>query len=777
MPFARIRRWASGIQGQLVLGILAVVVVITLLNGLVSSYLHAHFFSESLDADTRQRIVSLARFAAELLEVGQDERTLAPLAAQLDSPAVRAIGLYEPTGQPLLFQSAVEGDAPAQPPTADTDAGVVRRTLVTSDDVRVWRYFAPVRTADDGPLLAVLQLDLSLAILTGARDRSLAVNALMLVVILAAGLAVSLLAARRIAGPIRQLARHAEAVSVTIPTTPVPATGAREIRALARALNRMLRNLRLSMARLRESEARYRGLFDRMPDVALELDAQGRVLAVNAAVAHLGHRPEALVGQSVGLLVAESDVPQVLEAVSNAVKTGALTTTSMRLRCQAPELRFGELRAALRERGKADSADEVGGEGPRLVAILRDVTERKRADDEVAHAQRVLSIHTLASGISHEFNNVMATIIGTGALLATRPDLPEEVERELKRIVDTARRGAALSSQVLTYARRTSEQKSSCDLEPVIRDTMDLLSRTLDKRIEILVRSPSVLPRVKGDPTRLQQVLLNLGINAGDAMPGGGTLTIETKPLAIARKADADRWGVERGDYVHIDVRDTGHGMDDAVLRRIFEPYFTTKQAGAGTGLGLSVVYGTIRGVGGGIDVESRPGAGTVFHLLLPVAEAGSSRVEVAAPRRRPSRERLAAVTGRSILVVEDEPDLRELARRVLERRGYRVYAAADGFEAEAIVRERGATLDLVLLDVNLPRRDGVATFDTMRALRADLRVVIVSAGGVTDQRISDLLRRGALTLLRKPYEFEELEEVVVQALSDELDASKQASA
>jgi PAS domain S-box-containing protein len=774
MPWPRLTGWISGIQGQLVLGLLSVVLLITLLDTLASTWLHRRFFAEALDGEARARIGQLATTTAAVL--ADDDGNAPALAAILtpaaDDPAVRGIGLFGPDGEPLFFRSSIPNRSLTAAPPAEARTDVVRHAVVAPNGEDLWVYHAPVRRTGAAPAapgapLGVLQVEVSLAPLDDALDRSVWLHALMLLVIVPAGVALSLLCARRIAAPVRALANHAEAVSISIASAPVPATGAREIQALAGAINHMLRTLRSSMARLRQSEARYRGLFDRMPDVALELDAEGRVLAVNEAVGQLGVRPAELVGQSLGRLVAESDVPLALSAVKQALETRTLTTTAVRLRCPAPELRFGELRAALHQDGGAP-ADGGQNAGPRLVAILRDVTESRRASDEVAHAQRVLSIHTLASGISHEFNNVMAMIIGTGSLLTTRPDLPAEVEREVKRIVETARRGAALSSQVLSYARRTGEQQAAADLDAVIRDTMDLLSRTLDKRIEILVRSPSALPRVKGDPTRLQQVLLNLGINAGEAMPGGGTLAIEAKPLTIHRKVDADRWGVERGSYVQIEVRDTGHGMDEAVLRRVFEPYYTTKQPGAGTGLGLAVVYGAVRGLGGGIYVDSHPNEGAAFHLLLPVAGPPAARGQegAAAPRRRPSRDRLAPVSGRTLLVVEDEPDLRELARRVLERRGYTIFEAADGFEAEAVLREHAAEIDLVLLDVNLPRRDGAATYDVLRELRPTLPVVIVSAGGVTDQRIADLLRRGALTLVRKPYEFEELEDVVARALT-----------
>ena len=764
MAWPGFRQWVSGIQGQLVLGLLAVVVVISVLNTLVASYLQSEFFTEAMDSDARQHVAGLAKAAEPLLAGDSAHHILATLESQIDGRSTLSLTVYDAAGAVRL---RVPADAPPRgtPPSVEQVAtGVFHEAFVTGDGVQVWRHAAPVMSLDGATIAGVLELETSLAVLQTARQRSLLIHLLMLAVLGVAGLAVSLLAARRISAPIRQLANHAEAVSMTVPTDPVPTVGAREIQALARAMNRMLGNLHRSMARLRESEARYRGLFDRMPDVALELDADGVVLAVNSAVDQLGLAPAEVVGQPVRVLVADADAARVTATVAHAVGGGALTTTGLRLRAPGAEQRWGELRVALRDRG--DDPERSGTEGPRLVAILRDVTERKRADDEVAHAQRVLSIHTLASGISHEFNNVMATIIGTGSLLLQRPDLPDEVARELGRITEMARRGADLSAQVLSYTRRSGEQVSSSDLADVIRETMDLLVRTLDKRIEILVDSPPTLPPVKGDPTRLQQVLLNVGINAGDAMPEGGTLRIDARPLSVTRKADADRWGVARGEYVDVAVRDSGAGMDRAVLARIFEPYFTTKQPGEGTGLGLSVVYGTIRGLGGGVDVESVPAEGTTFHLLLPVADEAAAPAAAARARRRPTQEQFAAATGQTILVVEDEPDLRELSRRVLERRGYRVYGAADGFEAEAIMRDRGADVDLVLLDVNLPRRDGAATYDVLRGMWPALPVVIVSAGGVTDHRISGLLRRGALTLLRKPYEFEELLDVVVQALT-----------
>ena len=755
-----IKRWLTGIQGQLALYLLGFVALMTVVNLLVSGYLFRHYFAPSLDRDARTRVATLASRTSQSLRDRGVPLTDEEVSGALDGVEAVAVVLYGPDGAPLR---SYQSDAPLE-------ATAIPRWSVLTDVARFhvrddagggrWRYFTPVPLAD-APTPAVLQVDVSIARFDHVTEHNVLVHGAMLVVLMLGGLAVSIAAARRVTRPIRRLAEHARMASTTTPTTPITASGSVEMQMLGETFNSTLTSLRSSVSRLRQSERRFRKLFEAMPDIALELDAEGNILSVNAAVTRLGFQPGELEGKSISVLVADDEREHVRRALAQAPRASGLPEMNVRLQTRDGEPRFGELRAAP-EFGSPDNSE---GE-LRVVAIIRDVTGRRRAEEQAAQAQRVVSIQTLAAGISHEFNNVMATILGMGSLLADRADLPEDIRKELRRIIDTGRRGADLARRLLAHTHRTTAPLRSCDPCMVTEETVEILSRTLDKRVELRAEYTSGIPLVKGDPTELQQMLLNLGINAGDAMPDGGALSFSVSRLSVESHRDAQRRGVEPGAYVRVVVNDTGMGMDEAVQRRIFEPYFTTKLAGLGTGLGLSGVYSGVTGVGGGISVDSAPGEGARFELLLPVSEGDEAAVVVRDEAPIPPPEDEATAPTGTILVVDDERDLLEVTDAILRRAHHEPLLASDGFQAEELLREHGDAVDLVLLDVNMPMRDGVETFRALRALFPRLKVIVVSAGGLTDRRIADILEWGAVDVLPKPYEYQDLLKIVARWLA-----------
>ena len=777
MLWEKLKLWLAGVQAQLALYLLGFVLLITVVNLLVSGYVLQRYFAPGIDRMANERVDALATRVGESLRGRRTPLSEDAVREVLDGLDVTAVALHDADGDVLQELVGGETDERVAVPTWSALPGTTRFSVSRGEDGRVWRYFTPVYSEPPGAgrgafgasrrPTAVLRVDVSLAPFEQLTRHNLLLHGAVLLVLVLAGVAVSIAAARRVTRPIRRLAEQARSASGATPSTPITPSGSIEVRLLGETINGALTSLRRSMARVRESEERYRRLFDAMPDIALELDETGRIVGVNAAVCLLGLRPRVVEGQPVTVLIAEEDRDSVLRALLRPPRASGLPEMNVRLRSAGGEPRFGELRAA-------PEYGDGGGQPQRIVAILRDVTARRRAEEQAAQAQRVLSVHTLAAGISHEFNNVMATILGMGSLLADRTDLPPGVTKELRRIVDTARRGADLARRLLAHTHRGAARQSSCDPAQVTEETLEILARTLDKRVELRAEYAARLPVVKCDPTELQQMLLNLGINAGDAMPKGGQLSFALSRVAIESHRDAQQRGVVPGDYVSVVVQDTGDGMDEATQRRIFEPYFTTKPAGLGTGLGLSGVYGSLTSLGGGITVDSAPGEGTRFELLLPASAEAWPAVLAALPRAV-EVEVEAEETGTAgdvlpptgtILVVDDEHDLLEVSEAILTRSDHEVLLASDGFAAEDHLRAHGEAIDLVLLDVNMPMRDGVQTFRALRALRPDLKVVVVSAGGLTDRRIAELLELGALDVLPKPYEYHELVAVVAKWLA-----------
>lgn len=756
------RRAVLGIQGQVVLGICSVGLAVTLASVTASTVLIGELLQEKLDGESRARSRELAHILVDAVDEPSGSRFVEEARRVSTSHDVVSLGLYDAEGV-LEFSHLGRTTAPLPERLAPDLARdiLVRTEDEAPDGTPLWTYSVPVaRNGGEGATRAAgrtvrvgtLVITLSMEVLTGLRAQIIAVHVSVFFSLLLGALAFALLFGRHIARPIRELAEHAKHASISLSGEPLPLAGAPEVRSLGEVLNQVFASLSASLRRARASEERYRGLFDHIPDVAMELDGSGTIRAVNAAVAQLGLRPDEVIGQPVTLLVAPDAAERIRSAIASVAKGLPIRNLEVPLRPVGCEERFGELRA------DPGSRQGAAPEEMRLLVMLRDVTERKKAERDVAHAQRVASVHTLATGIAHDFNNILGTIIGTASLVAARQDLPDDVGPELRRIIATGRRGADLSGRILSYARRESGAERACDVPTVVHEVVELLSRTLDKRVTIETHLAAELPTVRGDATGLQQVLLNLGINAGDAMPCGGKLSIRVEPYALRGRQETMRWGIAPGTYAHLTVEDTGVGMDNTVMKRIFEPYFTTKPPGQGTGLGLAIVYGIVNGLGGAVQVNSAPGEGARFEILLPTLQD----VAVQDPETPVRLRAVRATRPMTLLVVEDEPDLLHLSETVLKRAGHRVLSAPDGFRAEELARAEGP-IDLVLLDVNLPQRDGVETFEILRALRPGLPVVIVSGGGTTDQRITELLRRGALALLRKPYEFKELEEAVAR--------------
>jgi signal transduction histidine kinase/CheY-like chemotaxis protein len=388
-----------------------------------------------------------------------------------------------------------------------------------------------------------------------------------------------------------------------------------------------------------------------------------------------------------------------------------------------------------------------------------DVTQRREVEEQLRQVQRMEAVGRLAGGMAHETNNQMAVVLGFADFVLGRTDLAERVREDVEQIRKAAERTAGITSQLLAFSRRQLARPRVLNLNEIVTEFEPVLRRAMSADCDLVLRCAPDLGPVKADPGQLEQVLLNLALNACDAMPHGGTLTVETANLALTPEYVRQKAGVQvrPGPYARISISDTGHGMSRETLGRIFEPFYTTKPVGQGTGLGLATVYGLVKQADGYIWVYSEPGIGTTFKVYLPIITPDEAVEPV-------SEEGSTLGSGETVLVVEDEPDVRRMAARSLAEAGYSVLEAAGGEEALAIVLEAGSPLRVVLTDVVMPDGNGRELGARIAEIRPELPLIFMS--GYTDE---DVIRRGLLErgqrFIQKPFSPEALARLVHDAL------------
>ena len=392
---------------------------------------------------------------------------------------------------------------------------------------------------------------------------------------------------------------------------------------------------------------------------------------------------------------------------------------------------------------------------PAILSTQVDVTERKRLEDELRHSQKMEAIGQLAGGVAHDFNNLLQVV--SGFTLLAMDDIGDEAEvmQDLKMIEGAAARAAELTSQLLAFSRRQILHPVDVNLNEIVSDLVLLLQRVFDRQIELVVQADAELNPVRADPGMIQQVLMNLCVNARDAILDRGTITIETRNILADDQFCADQPWAKPGPYSRVSVSDTGTGIPADILEHLFEPFYTTKEVGKGTGLGLSTVYGIVEQHDGNVTVETEVGKGSTFHVYLPAQRIEQKHLPV-------SEAPTAAMQAGSaiILIVEDEPAVRKFASRVLENNGYRVLVAEDGEQALDIFNARADAIDLVILDVIMPKLSGVAVFDRIKTVNPQMKVIICSGYTATENDPDYQLVKKAPKLV-KPFKPSELLEIV----------------
>ena len=386
---------------------------------------------------------------------------------------------------------------------------------------------------------------------------------------------------------------------------------------------------------------------------------------------------------------------------------------------------------------------------PKSILIINtDVTEQRKLETHLLRAQRLESIGTLASGVAHDLNNILTPILMCAEVLKKNPT-PEDLPPLISMIEESARRGASVVKQVLTFARGIEGERVVIKPSHLIQEMIDIAQKTFPKTIEILSHYPNDLWSIKGDPTQLHQVLLNLSVNARDAMFNGGRLTLAAENFHVDENYASMMPGAKPGPHVMLRVTDTGRGMPQAMIDKIFDPFFTTKEVGKGTGLGLSTTLGIVKSHGGFISVYSEPAKGTTFKLFLPAT------IQEDLPKSKTS---IAPVQGNGelILVVDDEPNILGVTKMILEKNSYDVVSASDGPEALAIFAQQMQAISLVLTDLSMPYMDGIALVRSLKKMRPDLSIV-ASSGQGEQAGVAELQSLGVKNFLTKPYNTERL--------------------
>jgi PAS domain S-box-containing protein len=516
-----------------------------------------------------------------------------------------------------------------------------------------------------------------------------------------------------------------------------------ELAFLGVAINGMLEDLEKSQIERHEGRARLAVILERMPAILWTTDKELRYTSsMGAALDSLGVKSGGLTGKTLAEYFQTTDPQHPSIAAHWRALAGEALTYELQWQKRVFESHVRPLRA-------------TDGEIIGVIGVALDITDRKQLVDQLRQSQKLQAVGELAGGVAHDFNNLLMVVKGHAEMLLDRlprgsADRQNPALQNVEQIQQAAERAAALTRQLLAFSRMQVLQPRVLDLNEVVAGMIQMVSRVIGANIELAFLPGANLGRVKADPSQIEQVALNLVVNARDAMPDGGRLTIETSNVQLERDYATQHAVVDPGPYVMLTVSDSGTGMDAATKARIFEPFFTTKSQGRGTGLGLATVYGVVKQSGGYVWVYSELGHGTTFKVYLPMVQAPA---EKSAPEKTVQGHEPGTET---ILFVEDEQSVRELVSEYLSARGYQVLDAADGQQALEIAAAHPGKIQLLITDVVMPRLSGRELAARLTAARPNLKVLYIS--GYTDDSVfRHGVLQGGMDFLQKPFNLKAL--------------------
>jgi len=494
---------------------------------------------------------------------------------------------------------------------------------------------------------------------------------------------------------------------------------------------------KLAEDEVRTGEERFRAFFDASTAGMVEVSPDTLILRANTAFCHMiGYSPEELAQMTVADLLFPDDRDHVLMQYG---RVGAGRTTSY----EADRRYRRKDGSTLWARVSVVAARDERGKPTLISAVVIDMTERKKLEEQFRQSQKMEAVGRLAGGVAHDFNNLLTVINGYGHVLLDQLPHGDPTRALVQEMAAAGERAAGLTAQLLAFSRKAIVEPKVLDLNEVVTQSASLLRRIIGEDITLATALAPGLERVKVDPTQVEQVILNLAVNAKDAMPRGGQLTIETRGLQLREEDVALYPDLRQGRYIQLAVSDTGIGMTEEVKSRLFEPFFTTKEQGKGTGLGLAVVHGAVKQSGGRVDVYSELGIGTTFKILLPAVVGASASLSQSV--------RVAPRGVETVLLVEDEPAVRKFGRLALETHGYAVLEAASGEEALRLAASHAGPIHILITDVVMPKMGGREAAEILRSRHAGLKVLFVS--GYTDDAV---VRHGIVeatdAFLQKPF-------------------------
>ena len=505
---------------------------------------------------------------------------------------------------------------------------------------------------------------------------------------------------------------------------------------------------------LRESEKKYRTILETIADGYHEVDLAGNLTLVNDSMCEIfGYPREELLGVNYRKLMDEYNAQSVFKAYNEVYRTGK------------PNRGF-----SYQQKKKDGSRSDVfvsislirdaDGQPRGFRGMMRDVTERNRLQEQLYQASKMEAIGTLAGGLAHDFNNLLQIVLGYADLIAIGKEKQEKDYQRARSIHDAAMRGRDLVNRILTFSRKVETKPRPIDLNHELNQVDHLLRRTIPKMIEIELHLADNLRSINADPTQIEQILLNLAVNAAHAMPEGGRLVFETKNVRLDEEYCRTHLETKPGQYVLLTVSDTGHGMEKEIIKRIFEPFFTTKDRGEGTGLGLSMVFGIVKSHDGHISCHSKPGAGTAFKIHFPATEmeiAWDSEATLIMP----------SFGTETILLVDDEKAIRDLGKEILTEVGYKVLTASTGLEALDMYTKAQDEISLVILDFIMPGMGGKQCLEELLKIDPGVKVLI-STGYSAESLPRETTEGGAVGFIRKPYKMKQMLQVVRNVLDSD---------